>query len=316
MRMKQLFARRALLLATCGALVSGCFSTAFGQFGGRANEVVLYVITTKGSSTPQIVSSTTANSATGFTVIDPTTIAPTPFGSAFPGESFVPLHLESNDNLRYIIQKENIVTQHNTFAGPAKLFIAQGMDRLVIPNKAPIDLTAGLYAPFPQGVDFGPEVPDLEAHSFLWTPSSVFPLLQPADPSYLSPLDPPGLTGSEYVLTLGTFDALVPWVGFYQKYPNAGWPQGIDTRVLDADTTLGATVQMIRLRPGKQTPTFKISANTHLAVLSGSVQITPSGGGSTVTLTQNQYAFIPNGFAISLANPIPYTGITALPFTP
>ena len=292
----------------------GCVSLAFGQFGGRTNEVVLYVVNTKGSPVPQIVPSSTTNTATGFTIVDPAKVTPTPFGPDFPGEFFVPLHLETNDNFRFIIQKENIVTQHNTFLGPAKLLIAQGMDRLLIPNKAPVDLTAGLYAPFPQGVDFGPEVPQIEAHSFLWTPASVFPLLQPADPNYTSPIVPPGLTGSEYVLSIGSFDALVPWVGFYKTYPNVGWPQGIDARVIDSDSTLGATVRMIRLRPGKTTPTFKISANTHLAVLSGSVQIKPAGGGAPVTLTQNQYAFIPNGYALSLSNPIPYTGPTGLPF--
>ena len=296
-------------------LIAACSfaATSLGQFGGRTNEVVLYVLTTKGSPAPQIVPSTTVNTATGFVVIDPAQQTPTPFGSSFPGESYVTLHSETNDSFRYIIQKEGIVTQHNTFLGPAKLMIAAGIDRLLIPNAAPVDLTAGLYAPFPQGIDFGPELPQTEAHSFLWTPSPVFPLLHPEDPSYLSPLDPPGQDGMQYVLTLGQFDALIPWVGWYLTYPNAGWPEGIDARLIESDATLGATVRMIRLRPGKLTPTFKINANTHLAVLSGSVQIKPAGGGTPVTLTKSQYAFIPNGFAIALANPIPYTGPTTIP---
>jgi hypothetical protein len=289
---------------------------AFGQFGGRPNEVVLYMVTTKGSPAPTIVPASTANTVTGFTTLDPAQQTAAPFGPAFPGEFFVNLHNEANDNFRFIIQKEQIETQHNTFLGPAKLLIAGGIDRLIIPNSSPIDLTAGLYAPFPQGVDFGPEIPQVEAHSFLWTPSSVFPLLQPADPSYLSPLDPPGLVGSQYVLTLGSFDTLIPWVGWYLTYPNVGWPEGIDARLIESDSTLGVTVRMIRLRPGKVTPTFTIKANTHLAVLSGSVQIAPAGGAKPVTLTQYQYAFIPNGYAVSLANPIPYTGPTSLPPLP
>ena len=294
-------------------MLTGCFgaSLALAQFGGRLDEVVLYVVTTKGSPDPQIVSATTANTQTGFTIIDPLKQTPTPFGPDFSGEFFVPLHLETNDNFRFIIQKEGIVTQHNTFVGPGKLMIMQGIDRLLVPNKDPIDLTAGLYAPFPQGVDFGPEVPIIEAHSFLWTPSPTFPLLQPADPSYLSPLDPPGLTGSEYVLTLGQFDALIPWVGWRVSYPNAGWPFGIDARLVEQDSALNATVRMIRLRPGIKTPAFRINANTHIAVLQGSVQITPNNG-ATTTLTQSQYVFIPNGFAITLYNPVPYTGPTGL----
>ncbi|HVY95237.1 MAG TPA: hypothetical protein VHA14_20900 [Bryobacteraceae bacterium] len=304
----RIFGRIAILAVCAGA------PAAFAQYGGRANEVVLYLVNTKGSPAPQIVPSTTVNTATGFTIIDPRTQTPAPFGSDFPGEFYVNLHNESNDNFRYIIQKEGIVTQHNTFLGPAKLFIAEGMDRLLIPAQAdPSDLTAGLFAPFPQGVDFGPEVPEVEAHSFLWTPASVFPLLQPADPSYHSPLDPPGKDGSQYVLSIGTFDALVQWIGWNVTYPNVGWPWGIDARTIDTDSALGSTVRMLRLRPGIKTPTFKISGNTHLAVLSGSVVITPSNGGKPVTLTKFQYAFIPNGYAVSLGNPIPYTGPTELP---
>jgi hypothetical protein len=300
--------RRTLLLSILiGALG---VSAALAQFGGRVNEVVLYVVTAKGSPDPQIVPANTVNTATGFTVIDPTKQTPIQFGSSFPGESYVPLHLEADDNLRFIIQKEGIVTQHNEFLGAGKLMIVKGIDRLLIPNKAPINLTAGLYAPFPAGVDFGPERPLLEANSYLWTAVPFFPLIVPKDPSFTSPLDPPGLTGSEYVLSLGQFDTLIPWVGWYITYPNVGWPEGIDARLIDSDSSVNATVRMIRLRPGKKTPPFLINANTHIAVLQGSVQITPTNNGTTTTLTQFQYAFIPNGFAITLSNPIPYTGPT------
>lgn len=279
-----------------------CSSLTVAQFGGRAGDVVLYAVTVKGVPDFQVVPPGTANTQTGFQVMDPFSMTRTQFGPDFPGESFVLLHSEAADNFRMVVQKEGIFTQHNQFLGPAKLLIFEGMDRLVIPNKAPIDLTAGLFAPFPQGVDFGPEVPVFEAHSFLWTPSPFFPLLAPMDPSFISPLDPPGLTGSEYVLQLGSFLGIIPWVGFNKLYPGAGWQQGIDSKMIDQDSNLGSTVRLIRLRPGRKTPTFRIAANTHLAVLSGSVQITPSGGTTTVMNTFN-YAFIPNNFAITLANP-------------
>lgn len=301
--------RRILILAACAGVPA-----AFAQFGGRANEVVLYLVTTKGNPAPQIVPSTTVNTGAALTVVDPNKQTPIPFGPDFPGEFFVNLHTEANDNFRWIIQKEGIVTQHNTFAGPAKLLIADGIDRLLIPGqKDPSDLTAGLYAPFPQGVDFGPELPLTDAHSYMWTPSSVFPLLQPADPSYRAPFDPPGKDGSQYVLSIGTFDALVQWIAWNATYPNVGWPNGVDARLIETDNVLGSTVRMLRLRPGRRTPTFKIPANTHLAVLSGSVQITPSNGGAPLTLTKNQYVFIPNGYAVSLGNPIAYTGPLTLP---
>ena len=299
--------------STLLSILAGCFgvSLAFAQFGGRVNEVVVYAVSSKGATDFQIVAPTTVNTQTGYQIMDPTTQPLQPFGPDFPGEFFVPLHLETGDNFRFVLQKEGIVTQHNTFQGPAKVMIVQGVDRLVLPDPlAPIDLTAGLFAPFPQGVDFGPEVPIFEAHSFLWTPSPIFPLLKAADPSFLSPLDPPGLIGSQYVLTLGQFGALIPWVELQTTYPGAGWPEGIDTRLVDQDAALGSTIRMIRLRPGKQTPPFVIKANTHLAVLQGSVTIKPTSGGAATVLTKNQYAFIPNGFAITLSNPTPYTGPT------
>ena len=296
--------RRTLVLSIV-AMSLGLAPT-WAQFGGRENEVVLYTVSVKGNPNPVIVPAGTVNTQSGFQVKDPFKELLEPFGSDFAGEFFVTLHSEPSDNFRFIIQKEGIVTQHNTFQGPAKLMIIQGLDRLLIPGKEPIDLTAGLFAPFPQGVDFGPELPLMEANSFMWTPSPVFPLLKPADPSFISPITPPGFTGSEYVLQLGQFAALVPWLGFNDLY-GAGWPQGIDQRLFDTDTALGSSVRMIRLRPGRQTPPFVIRANTHLAVLQGSVQIKPANG-AAVTLTPKMYAFIPNGFAISLANPVTYSG--------
>ncbi len=244
------------------------------QFGGRADEVVIYAVSVKGNPNPQIVPSTTVTTQTGFEVKDPLALPLEPFGPDFAGEFFVTLHSEAADNFRFILQREGIFTQHNT--------------------------------PFPQGVDFGPELPIMEANSFMWTPSPVFPLLQPADPSFISSLTPAGITGSEYVLQLGQFVALIPWIGLDQIY-GSGWPQGVDQRLIEQDNALGSTVRMIRLRPGRQTPPFVIRANTHLAVLQGSVQIRPTNGPAR-TLTAKQYAFIPNGFAISLANPVTYSG--------
>jgi hypothetical protein len=295
----------SLLLGGC--LVSGM---AMAQFGGRVGDVVIYAVTSKGPSTFNVVAANRVNSAAGFQIIDPTVQTPVQFGPNFPGESYVTLHSEPNDNFRFIIQQENILTQHNTWQAAAKLFIAQGIDVLLFPNGAAQDLTAGLFAPFPATVDFGPELPEIQAHSFMWTASPIFPLLQPAPPGYTSPIDPPGYDGSQYVLSLGTFDTLVPWIGLNDTYPGQGWEQGIDVRTIETDATAGTTVMMIRLRPGRQTPPFLINANTHLAVLSGSVNLVPTTGAAPATLTQFQYAFIPNGFAMVLSNPAPYTGPT------
>jgi hypothetical protein len=289
-------------------IFAGCVASSLpGQFGGRADEVVIYAVSAKGNPDFQIVPSTTVNTATGFEVKDPLQEPLEPFGPDFAGEFFVTLHREAGDNFRFIVQREGIVTEHNIFQGPAKLMIIEGLDRLLIPDKEPIDLTAGLFAPFPEGIDFGPELPIVEANSFMWTPSPIFPLLKLVDSAYKSPITPADITGSEYVLQLGQFGALIPWVGLNKTYPGAGWPQGIDTRLIERDVALGSTVRMIRLRPGRQTPPFVIRANTHLAVLQGSVQIRPVNG-APIVLKPKQYAFVPNGFAITLANPVTYDG--------
>ena len=279
------------------------------QFGGREGDVVIYSVSAKGRPDLEIVPSTTVNTQSGFEFKDARALPTQPFGPDFPGEFFVNLHNETGDNFRYIIQQEGIVTQKNRFRGAGKVMITEGLDRLLIPGKEPADLTAGLYAPFPEGVDFGPELPILEARSFLWTASPFFPLLEVAAPDYRGPQVPAGQTGSEFVLDLGKFLGILPWRGLEYIYDRA-WPQGIDEKMIERDNTLGITSRVFRLRGGRKTPTFVIRANTHLAVLSGSVQVIPANG-APVTLSRHQYAFIPSGFAIVLSNPRQYTGPTA-----
>jgi hypothetical protein len=97
-------------------------------------------------------------------------------------------------------------------------------------------------------------------------------------------------------------------LGLNFTYPGQGWEQGIDIRPIEQDNAAGTVVRMIRLRGGRVTPPFVFGGNTHLAVLQGSVTLTPTQGGAAATLTKFQYAFIPNGFAIVLSNPVVYTG--------
>jgi hypothetical protein len=281
---------------------------AVAQFGGHDGDVVLYAVSTKGDPRPVAVTQGTGSNQRGFQVVDPLTATPIPFGPDFAGEFFVNLHNEDGDNFRFIIQKEDIATQTNEFLGPGKVLIVKGMDRLLIPNKTPVDLVAGLYAPFPQGTDFGPELPIIEANSFLWTPAPFFPLLAPRPAGFIGPANRTGKTGSEYVLDLGTFVALLHWFEFRDLYGTA-WQRGIHEQLIEADPALGSTAKLIRLREGRKTPPFIIRANTHLAVLSGSVQIIPASG-PAVTLTKDQYAFVPNGYSIVLANPSVYDGPT------
>ncbi|GEM_PF-3269188 len=290
--------------------LSAAAGVASAQFGGRPGDVVLYVVSVKGDATFRPASPTVANNPNTLTVQTPLSLPAQQFGPDFPGESRRLLHSETADNFMMIVQKEGIVSPHQMFQDPAKVLIVGGMLRLLPPNKAPIDAATGLYSPFPKSLDFGPDMPNFEELSFLWTPSPLFPVVIKVDPSYISPNNPPGLTGIDYLLTLGKFVVLTPWTGLNLTYPGQGWVQGIDRKVMEADAALGSTASLVRLRPGHTTPAFKINANTHIAVLQGSVTITPTGGGTPVTLGPLQYTFLPNGFSVVMSNPEPYSGPT------
>ena len=300
--------RTFALLGIAGLLA---VASASAQFGGRVGDAVIYVVSVKGDATIQPASATTPNSPNTLQVLDPLQLPAQQFGPDFPGESRRLLHSEANDNFMMIVQKEGIISPHQMFQAPAKVLIVSGILRLLPADAPPIDATATLFSPFPVTLDFGPDEPEIQELSFLWTPSPLFPIIVKADPSYVSPNNPPGLTGIQYLLTLGKFLALIPWTGLNAAYPNQGWAQGVDQKIVDVDTSLGSTVQVIRLRPGRQTPAFKINANTHIGVLQGSITITPTGGGTPVTLTPFQYTFLPNGFGVTMSNPVPYTGPTA-----
>jgi hypothetical protein len=156
-------------------------------------------------------------------------------------------------------------------------------------------------------------MPVIQELSFLWTPSPLFPVVVAAPASYVDPNAPAGLTGIDWLVNyLASVVTLVPWTSVSAAYPTQGWQQGIDRKVVEVDTSLGSTVQLVRLRPGRQSPPFKIAANTHIAVLQGSLVIAPTGGGAPLTLTQYQYTFLPNGFSAVMSNPIPYTGVTSV----
>jgi hypothetical protein len=290
---------RALILTLVFSLVS---IPVLAQFGGREGDAVVYLFTSKGSPDLQVVPFGAANTVSGFETKNPFLEPWQPFGPDFEAEFYITLHQEPDDAFRIIRQIEDIVIPHNVFLGPAKVLVAQGLDRLLIPGKAPVDLTAGLFAPFPEGVDFGPELPLFEAISFMWTPSPFFPLLEVADPDYTSPIVPPGLTGSEHVLGLGQFLGILPWHSLRQLDPGGGWADGIDLKLVEEDLELGSTARILRVRAGRRTPPFRINANTHVVVLSGNPLIAPVDG-APVRLERFHYAFVPNGFAITLFNP-------------
>lgn len=277
------------------------------QFGGRDGDVVLYLLSAKGKQEFQSVSPSVINTAGGFEVIDPFDQPAEPFGPDFPSESRRLLHREDRNNFMLVVQKEEIISPHQQAQDYVKVLIVHGMLRLFSGVKPPIDAAAGFFAPFPATVDFGPNQALFEEWVLLWTPSPLFPVVRKVDPEFSSPVDPPGLTGVEYVYSLGTLAALVPWNSVAGIYPGGGWQSGIDLKLIEGDANLGTTIQFLRLRAGRKTPPFRIPANTHLVVLSGSVELAPVNGTMSV-MKPFQYAFLPNSYAITLANPKQYNG--------
>lgn len=276
------------------------------QFGGRPGDTVLYVFSTKGAADFQVVPSTTVSSGT-LDIRDPFKQPVEQFGPEFPGESRRLLHSEASDNFMMIVQKEGIQSDHQQFQEDTRALIISGLLRLLPPGRDPIDAPAGFYSTFPKFVDFGPNVPLLEELSFLWTPFPGFPVIRRAPDGFVGPNVPAGQIGIDYVVDLGKFVALQAWTSLRSVYPDQGWQDGIDQKLIEKNAALGITVREIRIRGGRQTPTFRLNANTHIAVLQGSVNIAPAGGNPT-TLTQFQYSFVPNNYAITLSNPKKYEG--------
>jgi hypothetical protein len=272
------------------------------QFGGREGDTVILVVSAKGDRTFQVVPRNTTNTAAGFEIKDWRDLPDEPFGPDFPGESRRLMHWEPGDVFNMIIQRADIQSPYQFVEGPVKVLIAKGLLRLFPPDGPPVDTPVGFYAPFPALVDFGPNQPLFNGVTLMWTPHPTFPVAKLAPPDYVSPVVPPGSNGIEFLLGKGSFIGIIPWVAMRRADPAGGWPHGVDVKLVEDDPELGVTIRILRLRPGRRTPLFRVRASTHLWVLSGRVQITPAGG-TTATMHQDIYAFVPNAFAFQLSNP-------------
>ena len=298
-------------------LALACAAGALAQYGGRVGDAVFYVVTAKGNPEFTAVAPTTINTVKGFVTEDPSQLPDEPFGPDFPGESRRKMHEDSGDVFNLIVEREGIESPYQYLQGPIKVMVSQGLLRLYPPNEPPVDTPIGFYAPFPNTIDFGPNRPNLPGTILFWTNFPGFPVAKVAPPGYHSPALPPEFTnGIDYLLSLGTFVGIVPWVSLQKLYPTGGWPEGIDRKLIEDDTNLGVRVQLFRLRPGRTTPMFKVAANMHIWILNGSVNITPAGGQPTVLANTGcsepcpgtVYAFVPPGFSIRIQNPIPFNG--------
>jgi hypothetical protein len=191
---------------------------------------------------------------------------------------------------------------------PGKILYLSGMFRDQNPgsvSQRPLDVTGGLYFPLIPGVAAGPDVAVEESRSLLWTPSASSPPYVAVPFETKSSVGGPGLTGAELEAVVHGVAAapfFLPWQNLRRRYPHDPWPDGMDVKVFDQDPLLGNTAMLIRLRPGKVTPLFVFTGNTHLFVLEGNAQLRP-GNGLPVVFPLNSYTFVPKDFALRIANP-------------
>jgi len=293
-------------------LVSTLAPQAWAQFGARKDEVVIYALTSKGPMAFTIVPPGTVNHVTSphFEVIETAKLPGESVVPGFPERSAQTLHREPDDLFQMITQIENEPTPRALFTAKGKEFTLKGLlrdDNVGSNPPRPLDFLPGGFAPFTPGVAVGPDRALQEVAVLLWRPNSTLAPFRQVPIDFVGPAVPPGLTGPEFEIGLGVAPFFLPWTPIVKKYPNAGWREGVDLKFIEEDPELRSTIQLIRLRPGKSTPLFTIPGATHMFVLEGQVDITPAGG-TPSTLKQNWYAFVPNGFAISLSNPKPYRG--------
>lgn len=276
-------------------------NSAFAQFGGRHGDVVLFAMTASGSGDLLVVPPTTANSAQNLANFKITSLDSVPFSSSEPfGLRRQVFYEQPNELFEMSTDDENSIGKHRMFLNNTKLFFTLG----VINPLLNLNGNVNTYIALPKGLDVTDDLA-LETIQFLtWAPAS-WPFIVLTDQR--GSVGPPDIPGWLYLFLIPNavqVPSLIPWTSMQQLYPSGNWHEGIDSKLLEVDSTVGSTARMIRLRPGLQTPSFRIPGHTHLYILQGGATITPVGG-AAFTMKQNDYAFLPEGFTVTLANPQP-----------
>jgi hypothetical protein len=280
------------------ALICTLSPGAFAQYGGRPGDVVIYAITAKGNADFQILPPSATNTAASTANFKFTRLSTVP---SVPSDPFTihrqTLYEAPDETLLVGTDFEPGRGIHRVVLAPVKFLLKDGT--LYVPGGVN---NAATLVKFPVGVDVMGDVSLEDTVIVFWAPMP-WPFLAPTDTT--GPIVPPGLTGIEYLFTLPgaiTVLSLVPWANLSAVYPGAGWPEGMDQKILDVDAKAGDTIRLIRIRPGKTTPVFRTAGHTHLLVLSGNVNITPAGS-SPIAMQLDDYAYVPENFAITLSNP-------------
>src|SRR5579864_7920312 len=262
--MKRMIVKHFVVLVS--ALVIALSTPAFAQFGGRPGDVVFYAVTANGSGDLQAISPTTTNTAPNLTSFQVTSLDSVPFSSSTPFTIKRQVFYEQpNELFEMNTDDENSVGAHRMFLIPTKLFFVAG----VINPLGNLVGNANTYISIPQSLDVTSDL-SLETLQFLtWSPKN-WPFI--AMTSQRGPVGPPDTPGWLYLFEIPNavmVPSLIPWTSVQALYPSGGWKAGFDSKLLDVDSSAGNTTRMLRLRPGVQTPPFRIPGHTHLYVLQG-----------------------------------------------
>ena len=117
--------RKGILLAVA---VAAAAPLAFGQFGGKEGDVVIFMLTSKGKGGLTLTSPTTPNSAANVNnlqILDPRAMPLDPAaqpGIFFPNYQLKVLHDEPNDKMQLLTNLEGLPTLHHMYLVTFKLF--------------------------------------------------------------------------------------------------------------------------------------------------------------------------------------------------
>jgi hypothetical protein len=276
-------------------------SPVFAQFGGKAGDVVIYAVTYNGSGDFQAVPPTTTNTAANqaaFRVVDLNTV-PFTGSDPFPLQRQV-LYMTDKETFQIGTDFEGTIGLHRLVLYNVKIYEFEGITN---PSGQLLGLPNTLID-FPLGLDLQDDLAVQTLKVVTWFPGP-WPFIAVTD--HPGPLVPPGLTGFQYLFTapgLVKVCSLLSWQNMSVAYPGAGWQEGVDQKMLETDSSIGMTIRQIRLRPGTQTPPFRFGGHTHFFVLQGGVNITPAGGAAS-PMSKYFYAYLPESFTVTLANPEP-----------
>lgn len=300
--MNRTFIQRFLLPAMLAGSISAPLAA---QFGGRDGDVVFFVLTHRGRQEFQTVAPGTTNSAATNALFKVTDTGSLPFETVlttFPERQAQTPHRTPDDLFQMITQVEYEPTVRAEFTAKGKEFTLRGILRDDnVGGKEKIDFIAGGFAPFTPGVTVGPDVGLNEVVVLLWRPDATTPPFRDVPLDYVGPRVPPGQTGPEFSVSIGKVPLFVKWDEMRKLYPSGAWPQGVDLKFIEDDPEIPSSIRLMRIRPGRKTPLFRVPARTHFFVLQGAANIT-SAGGATTRMGRDWHAFLPANHVISIAN--------------